>query len=224
MSNILNEVKNDTYESNHIMESNTSRKNLNDREDKTDIKMKKKSLTDNHLENNLGETNANNDINNFDFYCGRKLSLNSYSQNLYITSSDNMDQDSDNKYVNKIGMNKNSLIHKLNNNSDSTMLSARVSNNLFNSNDNLKDSIDNAIQLKKKGNEFINNKNFEKAIECFEAALSTLKKDYNGIDFGTKTNIDSIRIDCLNNIAICNYIKKEYDKVLSYTQKVRFFL
>lgn len=223
MSNILNEVKNDTYESNHNMESNISHKNSNDKEDKTDQVMKKKSLTDNNLENNLVEPNANNDINNFDFYCGRKLSLNSYSQNLYITSSDNMDQDSDNKYVNKIGMNKNSLIHKLNNNSDSTMLSARVSNNLFNSNDNLKDSIDNAIQLKKKGNEFINNKNFEKAIECFETALSTLKKDYNGIDFGTKTNIDSIRIDCLNNIAICNYIKKEYDKVLSYTQKVSFF-
>jgi hypothetical protein len=36
------------------------------------------------------------------------------------------------------------------------------------------------------------------------------------------TNIDMIRIECLNNIAVCSYIKKDYNNVLNKTNEVNF--
>ncbi len=34
------------------------------------------------------------------------------------------------------------------------------------------------------------------------------------------TNIDMIKIECLNNIAVCSYIKKDYHNVLIKTNEV----
>ncbi len=231
MSNNLNEVKdnisNPNIEKEKMNNCCTEKEVINDDKDitvkKLKQKVKRKNLTDDNLSSNVN-LDVKYDVDNFDFISGKKLSINSYSQNMYVTSSDNMemDHDSDNKNVSKM-YEKNSLINKLNNNSDSTMLSAKPNENFFNSNESLKISIDKVIQYKKRGNELIKEGKNKEAIECFEAGLKALNKNYEKVDLGTKSNIDSIKIDCLNNIAMCNYLVKNYNKVLSYTQQVSYF-
>lgn len=87
--------------------------------------------------------------------------------------------------------------------------------------EDLKVLIQEAIHYKKIGNDLFNKKNYSKALEYYKKSLIVLNIDseYNEILNGSA---NFIKIECLNNISICFLLKKEYEKVLDFTQQVIF--
>lgn len=89
-------------------------------------------------------------------------------------------------------------------------------------------------QLIEKGNQYKQNANrlFQRS-KITEAKNEYTKaiNEYNGIIYSTNsteivnmTNINSSIVECLNGLAWCNLIFKDYDKVLEYTRQVKFLL
>jgi len=86
--------------------------------------------------------------------------------------------------------------------------------------DELKAIFKEIMNFKRLGNEKMEKKNYTSAIELFNKSLTSLNLSSNFKDIMTETNINSIKVECLNNISYCNFQKKEYNKVLEYTQQV----
>jgi tetratricopeptide (TPR) repeat protein len=84
----------------------------------------------------------------------------------------------------------------------------------------LKIVVKEAINYKAKGNESFNKQTYDQSIEYYHKALLTLNLTPDYKELLSQTNIDSIKVECLNNIAICYLIKqKDYDKVLEFTEQ-----
>lgn len=78
-----------------------------------------------------------------------------------------------------------------------------------------------AINYKRLGNDLLNKKDYNKAIEYYKKALFALNLNSNYKGLFSQSNINSIKIDCLNNMSICFFLKKDFEKVLESTQQVR---
>ena len=85
-----------------------------------------------------------------------------------------------------------------------------------------KENIQLAMQFKKIANDLFNKKSFTKSIEYFNKALEHL--NFNQAEIFNQSNINTIKIDCLNNISICYLLKKDHEKVLEYTSQVIFLI
>ena len=84
----------------------------------------------------------------------------------------------------------------------------------------LKGIVKESLNYKKLGNEYFSKHNFSLAIENYKKALINLNLSSEFKELLSQTNIDSIKIECLNNIAICYLVKqKDYEMVLDYTQQ-----
>lgn len=86
--------------------------------------------------------------------------------------------------------------------------------------DDLKALVQEAMYYKRIGNDLFNKKNYNNSIDYYKKALIALNFNSSYKELFSQSNINSIKIDCLNNIAICFLLKKEYDKVLDFTQQV----
>ena len=75
------------------------------------------------------------------------------------------------------------------------------------------------MEYKKKGNEDFSRKSYSIAIENYKKALFNLEFNNENDHILCKTNIESIKIECFNNLAICYLVKSDYLRVLSYTEK-----
>lgn len=75
------------------------------------------------------------------------------------------------------------------------------------------------MNFKNQGNEYFNKQNYGNAIDFYKKAISSLKLSSKFKEVLSQTNIENIKIECFNNIAICYLVKqKEYNKVIDYTQ------
>lgn len=106
------------------------------------------------------------------------------------------------------GMRKNTSNDKIDSNKNSSMK------------EELRGIVKEASNFKKEGNDYFHQQKIELAIEYYNKSLISLNKTAGFKELLSQTNIDSIKTECLNNLAICYIMKKEYDKVLSYTQLV----
>lgn len=76
-----------------------------------------------------------------------------------------------------------------------------------------------ALAHKSQGNDYFNRQNYSIAVDYYKKALSSLKLSPKFKEVLSQTNIENIKIECFNNIAICYLVKqKEYNKVIDYTQ------
>ena len=79
------------------------------------------------------------------------------------------------------------------------------------------------MKFKKLGNEMMAKKNNNDAIEFYVQSLSNLcSRNFNSIM--PEFSVNEIKIECLNNISICFLFKKDFNKVLDFTQQVRLIL
>lgn len=87
--------------------------------------------------------------------------------------------------------------------------------------------LDEPIQEKKKGDNFLKNKNYEEAVKCYQLSLSKLKnifKKYH--DFlvqnfkKAKELIDTVGIPCHLNLSLCYLIMQEWNNCIVECQKV----
>ncbi len=78
-----------------------------------------------------------------------------------------------------------------------------------------------AVEYKVRANNLFKRGKYLEAIHDYEAALSELnvidRKYYEMINL---SNIISIRLECLNNIAMCYLVLKDNEKVIDYTTQV----
>lgn len=85
----------------------------------------------------------------------------------------------------------------------------------------LRQLVKEANHFKKLGNDNFHIQQYETAIELYNKSLDLLTNTSNFKELLSKTNIDSIKIECLSNIAICYLVmRKDYHKALEYTNKV----
>lgn len=77
-----------------------------------------------------------------------------------------------------------------------------------------------ATELKRSGNELFEAHNYDKAIQYYEQALQHLKfqSDYDKLLLAS-TNIDNIKIECYNNIAVCYLLRFNYQQALEMTEQ-----
>jgi tetratricopeptide (TPR) repeat protein len=86
--------------------------------------------------------------------------------------------------------------------------------------ENLKLIVKESLHYKKLGNDSYLKQKYNLAIEYFHKSLITLNLSSNYKELLSQTNIESIKVECLNNIAICYLVKqKDYEKVLDFTRQ-----
>jgi len=88
--------------------------------------------------------------------------------------------------------------------------------------DRYKVLVQEAMYYKRLANDLFNKKNYLKSVDYYKKSLMILNHNSNFKDIGS--NVDSIKIDCLNNIAISFLLKNEYQKVLDFTSQVSCFI
>ncbi len=86
--------------------------------------------------------------------------------------------------------------------------------------DDIRALVQEAMHYKRIGNDLFNKKSYNSSIDYYKKALIALNFNSNYKELFSQSNINTIKIDCLNNIAICFLLKKEYEKVLDFTQQV----
>lgn len=96
-----------------------------------------------------------------------------------------------------------------------------LNNKASKSTQDLKDSlrviVKQSLELKRLGNECFSKQSYSNSIEYFKKSLSGLELSNEYEQILSLTNINNIKIECYNNLAICFMVKTEYSKVLEYT-------
>jgi tetratricopeptide (TPR) repeat protein len=76
------------------------------------------------------------------------------------------------------------------------------------------------MKHKENGNHLFKNENIEEALIEYYKALELFTFEDPIQSVAHLSNISMIKIECLNNIAVCYYVQNKYEKVLSITEKV----
>jgi tetratricopeptide (TPR) repeat protein len=78
-----------------------------------------------------------------------------------------------------------------------------------------------AVEYKVKANNLFKKGRYTDAIRCYDNALEELNAiDRKYYDMMNLSNITLIRVECLNNIAMCYLVLKEFEKVINFTNNV----
>lgn len=92
----------------------------------------------------------------------------------------------------------------------------------YKSKENLKEEVKSIIQecllRKSQGNDYFKSKQYSKALNYYQSSLSFLNKMKPECELVfNQSNFFNIKVECLNNIAICFLVKSEYSKAIHFT-------